>query len=478
MSDETVGRTQDLLFRYGFILYRREQPPANPGWSKICSRWKSFAFDDLNLCVHPECEIRFDRQDGDFTIVLGTAFFVEPPYDRSVLHEFVGRGQPELFAVGDRLSGRFAVIARRAGATVVFHDAYGTRSIAYRRTAPAALASHPDLLATAYGTPTSPQAAEFLAANFKRRGVALLPGDLTMFEGISLLIPNNAYEFEAGITRRYWPRRSIAANDSITFHERCDDHFGGLAAFLRGRRPWLSLTGGIDSRLIIAACNCHDVDYRLFTWTFVSFEEWEREPIDQLKALIGKEHVRLEREHAEPDEHAAIGVRNSGRLGGPSGAAAAMARLAFGEADPIYVTGIGGEVIRGFFNVKPTPLRSNSAEEMARAYVGRTWRDLERAAKADLIEAFDGFRLRANVEAADGFGFDPNDLFYWEHRVACWSAPGRNSMDCALPSLLGFNNRRLAETAYGLPPETRLTKSLFLEEIRRYDRRLAEVGFR
>ena len=59
-----------------------------------------------------------------------------------------------------------------------------------------------------------------------------------------------------------------------------------------------------------------------------------------------------------------------------------------------------------------------------------------------------------------------------------WASMSFNQFDTALYTLSGFNSRAVCEAAYGLPDRERLTKTLFLEVIRRYDEGLAEIPYR
>jgi hypothetical protein len=50
----------------------------------------------------------------------------------------------------------------------------------------------------------------------------------------------------------------------------------------------------------------------------------------------------------------------------------------------------------------------------------------------------------------------------------------QNEMDAAMLSMLGFNNRRFFESAFGLEPGERLTEGLLLDLTRRYEEGLAK----
>lgn len=88
---------------------------------------------------------------------------------------------------------------------------------------------------------------------------------------------------------------------------------------------------------------------------------------------------------------------------------------------------------------------------------------------------FADFMRRAHYDALADKGYDPNDIFYWEHRLGMWSAGLNNEFDVAGRSLIAFNSRPLFEASLALPPEVRLTKQLFLAATRRLEPRLADL---
>jgi hypothetical protein len=85
---------------------------------------------------------------------------------------------------------------------------------------------------------------------------------------------------------------------------------------------------------------------------------------------------------------------------------------------------------------------------------------------------------RANYdERLMGWGFDLNDVFYWEHRMGMWGAAMHNEMDPVMLSMTGFNSREVYEAGFGMDSGKRLTKTLLLEVIRRYDEPMAEIPY-
>ena len=138
----------------------------------------------------------------------------------------------------------------------------------------------------------------------------------------------------------------------------------------------------------------------------------------------------------------------------------------------MFLRAWGAEVMRGFYNLWPTEMRDLTPEEMARAYYDPFNR---REPPAGTVAFFEAYHRRGNYEGIEAFGYDPNDLFYWEHRMGMWGAMCHNEMDVAIRSLVCFNDRHLYATALGLEPEIRLTKQLLLAYVGRLDPPLAAI---
>ena len=99
----------------------------------------------------------------------------------------------------------------------------------------------------------------------------------------------------------------------------------------------------------------------------------------------------------------------------------------------------------------------------------------EGAYRTYCLEAFEAFIDRADYAHEILTTYDPNDIFYWEHRMGMWGSAMLNEMDAALLSLVGFNSRPLYASAFGLPPEERFTKALLLAITARFNPKLADL---
>jgi asparagine synthetase B (glutamine-hydrolysing) len=448
---------------------------------------------------HPETPLRHQVGDGGSVVLIGHAFAV--PADRTVeavLNELVAAETDDLFLESlDALSGRFALLVLKKSAKRVFHDPVGSRSLFYRASGAFCVSSHAELIANVFGHQRNRAVRELMATDrYMTMNTKYLPGDLTVYEEVYALVPNNYYDVADGKTVRYWPRRDRRPTSFEEFFRELDDYFTALVSDLRDHRPIVGVTGGIDCRVLLAAFRCRGLEVRGVTWLDRATRERELPSVMEVAARASKEHTFLpfRRPTDEAPEIASAAMRNVGgfRTEGGTSLTVRMHQRYAGRG-AVFIRGSAAEVIRGFYQYTVRrPMGTLAASELLRLYSRRFTevrpeRADDAAARRIGLAAFEGFMVRANYdERLVNSGFDLNDIFYWEHRMGMWSAAQHNELDPATPSLSGFNSRRVYEAAFGMNPQqrgwdprraygTRLHKELLREVIRRYDPPMAEI---
>ncbi|MBN8994596.1 MAG: hypothetical protein J0H94_05190 [Rhizobiales bacterium] len=408
--------------------------------------------------------------DGSEIAIIGRLIFATPQLAPPAIADLAADAPAAL----RNATGRFAVIVCKGGAVSVFHDAFGARSIFYRGDPRApAFASHSGLLAHAYGIPLAEAPLRIVASReYTKQVVRTLPGDLTMFEDVFALIPNNMLEFPTMRTRRYWPASPREPTDFEAFFREIDALYA--AAIADGRRrglsPLFGITGGIDSRAIYSAWLNAGVPFRGVTWSR-PLKEKELPIIDAILRRTSIPHVHHV-EIASPSWGgiASVGRANGGEHRDPSMLTAAMHGLYGRSSTDVFLSGLGGEIVRGFY------FRVHDMKEWTPRAMAAAFNPAAGGAYRNLLEgAFEGYWERANYRELERMGFALNDLFYWEHRMGTWGATRLNELDPVMFSLPVINGRRAYEAAFGLPDEERLTKELLRRVVQRYDAGLAAI---
>lgn len=464
------GLPERLHYRFGFLLHRADRVRSGLDRQLEDWGWRRCPLGTFRLLTHPELPVsRLELGRWD-AVALGEIWAEDGGSPAGRLSGVDADDDARLSIALDDLCGRFALVFHREGRIRVLHDALGSRAVYYHAAAPFAAASHPRLVAAAVGAEPCPETAAFMAdPGYRARGNKYLPGDRTPFRDVLALTPNCLLDPDVGV-RRYWPLGRNAPTSVATFAAALDRHLDALADHVSGRfRPVFGLTGGVDSRTGIAAFRRRGVAFETATWRTDALDPKERGIVETLAGLLAVPHHALRPRGGEVGEMAAW---EAGNMRSPQRVAAAMLRAFEGRRDLVFLRGWGGEVLRGYYQFKPGRMKALTAGEMTRLYMASP---MSAQSAAFARRCFEDFHVRTDSSRLAGLGYDPGDIFYWEHRLGTWAAAGNNELDPAMPTLILFNGRRLFATALGLPRRRRLTKRLLLDAVARYDPALAAV---
>ncbi len=477
---EIAGMDYDLAFRFGFLA--TETGVDIPSY--ISKNWKKINCLSVDIYAHQECNIIDHANDDRRIIVVGDIYAAHG--DRSVeelLSDLSSNGDLDAL---DRLGGRFALFLISAEGVKVFHDPFGSRTIYYAANREFCLASHAALCAEASGQFISEYSKKFIKSpEYGKRGTVYLPGDMTMYEAVRCLTPNCLYEKGRG-AYRYWPRRNLSSTSLDQFMAICDEYFTQTAAFLKGKyNVLLGLTGGVDTRGVIAGLVAKGLNPRLVTWTGGRLPESEKPVVAEMVTHLGLPHVYMDPANKDWGTHAIeiskVIDRATGHCRGGSSLTVNMYDVA--GPDTVFVRGYGGEIIRGFYNRHRMsaregykPVKSiDVVDEFTSIYKTRKVENPSSDFISITRSAMERFVSCAGYEG-EMYGFDILDLFYWEQRMGVWGANMLNEMDPAVYSFVGLNSRILYESAFGLPAEYRLGTKLMLDITARYDPKFARIG--
>ena len=452
---------QQLLFRFGFIVMRPEEASRARRLQEFLPAWTSRTLFGWVLMHHPETRILTYADEDLGLVVLGEAFDIAPdgPGVDAVCASLLRARGDAFWREFDQLSGRFALLAVTSEGTRVLHDPFGARSLFYRSAGSPAIASHSELLALAFEHATDALVAELRGLpEYSARGVAYLPGDWTVFSGIYGLTPNNYLDLERGTTVRYWPRQRRVETSFEDFFSHLEGYLAAFVPYVGDHHtPVLGLSGGIDSRALIAAFRAHGPPVKLVTWIGNYIDDYELPVVEQITDYLAADHryVNVRDNMDDPTFRAvkAIASRNVGRYRGHARLTAHMDRAFHEVPDAAFVRGYGGEILRGFYDMSRRT-RSKAgigAPELFRMFnSGLRIRPRERYTEIGHL-AFEQFVERAHYDSAlAGFGYEISDIFYWEHRMGMWGSVMHNEMDAAMWSVTGYNSRPLYECAFGL----------------------------
>ena len=245
---------QKLLFRGQYFLGQKKIEL--PHWQHIKVDKKGW------LSAHPDLNVVQVEENGFNAILLGFLLDPERPQDddQAILKRLcLGAMDGDSFIRStETLGGRWLIFLAGHGADLVFNDAGGTQTLFYHVDAEKHvwMATQPGLLAEQLGFVESKESIEYInSPRFKERHEAWWPGECSPYAEVKQLLPNHLFDFQSNTVKRFWPYQKLERRDFESSVPVLGKMLRGLLESAHNRFPLaVSLSSGLDSRLVFSAC--------------------------------------------------------------------------------------------------------------------------------------------------------------------------------------------------------------------------------
>ena len=347
------------------------------------------------------------------------------------------------------LTGSFAMFIVAENSTRIILDAAGSLSVVYSKRQKI-VASSPALVPYENGTEDNTELIELFGIPQKNNW---FPFGLTPRNGVFRLLPNHSLNLSSFAVTRNWPKAGVKiVTDSydavVEISSLLEDL---LSAIAYDYNPWLSLTAGMDSRVLLACARRMGIGIQCFT---VDFDD----PLSNLDCKISSEIAKrfgLRHEVISFDDASDQELRLwMYRIGCSANAVRAWyGQRAFAKlgVEQPHVMGVGAEVASGIYWRSTVP---KSSKFSAKEIVDR----LRLPCSPRIINAASEW-----LNGVSGYNtYTILDLLYIEQRIGCWASVVNTY---ANPyggkfTLFGFAGRRLYDLFLSLPPEYRASNRL------------------
>jgi len=397
--------------------------------------------ESLFLTAHPDLEFSTQKNNGVSLFLLG---FILDPYNPADTNDDILRkllktcnSFEDVTAHTAHYGGRFVIIYDGFGETKLFHDPAGFRQIFYCNDKNSVwCASQPHLLAHELNIR---QSEDQDLLNFLRSGKFMSgrtehawPGEDTIYEGISHLLPNHYLDLSSGLPERYWPNAKISEIP-------CDEAVPISAQLLQGLlksahnryKLTLAVTSGWDSRVLLAASKPikEDIFYFILKNKKMNNRHKDIKVPQKLFSRLGLKFNVIECDGRVDERFREIILKN----------------VCFYQSE-IKI----GFYYNFFKHFQGTVTLGGNMGELARRHY-----DWAGNVSAEKLAACLGYRgdifvikncsdwLKDAQAAADKSNIDLLDLFYWEQRMGNWGAMYPSELDIAIEELHPFNCRKL-----------------------------------
>jgi hypothetical protein len=430
--------------------------------------WKRYQVaGTLHLTAHPDLNVEQLEHRGQSVVLVG--FMLDPDRPaagnadilRSIAERMADGAQPHE-STRD-YGGRWILIAGNGDRAILFNDAAGLRQVFYTNEMCSDgfwCASQPGMLAELLGLEMSEEALDFIDSyEFRKYHEFRFPGDSSPYRAVRHMLPNHLLDLGSRVCRRYWPDRPLATLPPEAAAERIGGILRGLMQSASNRFELaLSLTAGLDSRIVMAASR--ELIHRLRIMTIRQLDK----PDDHMDVaiparLLAKFNLAHEvvRSSLVMDREFLEVFYGNTALPHPVYAPDAYAIMKHGGHSRVVVTGSASEIGRTSF--KQQVRKPDTEKIIAEDLAGLQKMGVNRL----VIQSYDrwlkGLGNLHNVH--------PLDLFEWEQGHGNWLAMCQLEFDVAWQDIFTpYNCRKLLETMlavsdrYREPPDYALHKML------------------
>jgi hypothetical protein len=218
--------------------------------------------DAFHLATHPDLNT-YQACEGDRSMTL-IGFILDPVDPRAgddhIVNGLLAGCHSCENVIKNTVSygGRWVLIVNHAKKITLYTDAVGLRQVFYARTGPKGelwCASQPGMIAQILGLTMDPAAVDYINSHeFRCNPEFRWPGDSTPYQEIKHLLPNHYLDLAAGRSIRYYPSAPLPELGLEQVAESSAVILSGLMKSAAHRFDLsLSITAGIDSRLVLAA---------------------------------------------------------------------------------------------------------------------------------------------------------------------------------------------------------------------------------
>lgn len=417
---------RDLPFSKGFVLAKRDLGDLAHFTKKhLPGGWVLWRDDAVETDISTTPNDNFVVIRGHWIDTADDA--VSGATAKQLLDAFNREGSLGLHRRIARIGGRYVIIIKHDSDLWVYNDATGLRSVYYTLDE-SIVASHLNLL-----TLLDPHTPSFSAKDTMRAM------DLTPYPSVRQLLPNFRLNLATATTERFFPFEpnrflSMSSEERLVQVEKIWQRVSTYY-LQRAENLTISITGGLDSKLMLAMCGRFSTEFHAYTYGVTNASDKRAESLEfditqvksMLPALKLKSHQFLDITTRAQVSEPLKSVVASNTWGHHGPYLVPLYREIFPGDGWFHLRGSGVEIIRRYWPVTDTSLSS-----LLRPLRTPGGPPIENRAKAlGYDQPQHGYHLM--------------DLVYWEIRMGKWHAEILNEQDAAFETFLPISVREIYE---------------------------------
>ena len=445
--------------------------------------WKKSSLDDFVFYVHPNQQAYMKSFDSKHYFLIGHAY---NPYDGVIdedqllqkICEKEEKGQTEVLDYINSLTGIFLLGKIDAGSITILLDCAGMTSGFYgvvNNTI--VVSSHTVIPSQVFALEASEYVTKLVNYKFYNLYGSFLPGDITPYTCIKRVIPNTIVKIEKVTGKiqieRFYPDKPLQMVSSEEAYQLKIDEISNVliktmeCISKKWSRPGISLTGGMDSKTTLSACNGFYDHFSYFSYITSKAEKLDADAAHGICEALGLPHKVYSISQNPLDYGESFNTTRDVLLYnkdyiGKNNTNDICKRIFFKNTDDfdVEVKSWVSEIARANyykkFGKKKMPKRITPRRCSCMYKIFLHNRKLLHETDRVFSEYIEKTNLTGHL-----YNYDWSDLFLWEIRYGAWgglviTAEHKYSYEITIP----YNNRKLLELMLSTPLEKRIKDSL------------------
>lgn len=496
MLKETLDHREDLrkfLFIRGFLM--TDHPLSGLDEFPFYGNFNEVQLDGYYFYTHNLQKLSYARNGTATAFIAGHAYnpFTMEHEEEKVLDRILeGFGTDTFIDRVNEITGVFVLGIIDSGKITYFVDPAGMQSACWGIIENHFyISSHPQLIGDICHLEMDGFVNELIHYKWYGRVFGpYLPADLSPFSQVKRIIPSIKYVYGAGKLshKRIWPLETIKVADDEDDYNKIIEKSGDILKnnmeliSRKWNKPYISLTGGIDSNTTFAAANGLYDRFETFSYISAEKEIRDAEAAEKIaNAFNVPHHVYNIPETPESlkdyDIKVAIQAHNSGHIAVRKGNESRKRVYLEEHCDcDVEVKSWVSETIRGYFykhfaRKKLPPLSGKFYRNLYKIFI----EDRKLAHKIDKIfDSFlDEFEYRKIPEQ-----YPCADIYYNEDMWGSWGGLNISEMKFCFDLTMPFNNRILLDTLFHAPLEKRVSDRHLLDVRKYLNKQLYDMNIR
>lgn len=482
---------RDLFIR-GFLL--TDGPVRSAGFP-LYDSWNCVRCGKYSLLTHPLTGLHIHTDSaGRHFLLFGHAY---NPFTMEHREEPILSRIAEAYGTGefqdriDELTGVFVFVVIDNDALEFQVDPSGMQSACCGMVnGYLCLSSHPQLIGDLWGLQMDPFVRELVDYKWYGRVMGpYLPADLTPFAQLRRIVPSSAYRFDGAIShRRFWPLKELKPIESEEEYRhvitQAADILKANMALIPKKwdRPWISMTGGIDSNTTFAAANGQYDRYETFSYISAPKEVPDAEAAATIAERFGVKHhtFHIPQDNAEVDDYEvqlALLCHNNGYVATPNANEARKRMYLRRNANcDVEIKSWVSETIRAYWYKHYG--RTNMPKLSAKLFRNLYKIFLGNRALAHRVDRLFETYIRDFEYHAIPNCYPPADMHYNEVTWGSWGGLHISEMRYCFDITFAYNNRKFLELLFRVPLADRIRDQHHLDMKQYLNRALYDMNIR